>query len=375
VRIAELVESESSLEVVWEDDTRSDFLYLWLRDNCTCAECGDTRTGARFLRLTDVSPNIRPLNSEVDKQGRLLVRWSEKAHCSTYCSAWLYEHCPSLFRPRCTPAVTWDHRKEKSLPKLSYPELAQNKNACVVLLEKLLKTGFVLLDGVPLTLEAAGEVASLLGPIRAQSYAPVFDIWTRDNPDILSNSESAITPHVDEPFRTHPPGLFLLHCLKASPAGGANILIDGFRLAAVLRQHDPHAFRTLCDVPVPHHRCRGGAFQHYMESPVLTLNAHGDVSAFRFAERSAAPLKLPHGLMRRVYAARRALLTLAYDADYQVRICLDPGQALLIDNHRLMHGREAFQGERHLRQCNIDRDEAFSRYRLQCHQTDRTALV
>jgi gamma-butyrobetaine dioxygenase len=58
-----------------------------------------------------------------------------------------------------------------------------------------------------------------------------------------------------------------------------------------------------------------------------------------------------------------------------VRICLDPGQALLIDNHRLMHGREAFQGERHLRQCNIDRDEAFSRYRLQCHQTDRTALV
>ena len=375
MEIAELEESDLTLDVIWADGRRSSFLYLWLRDNCACDECGDTQTGARFLRLTDVSPSIRPLSSEVDEQGQLRVRWSEGAHCSTYCATWLRAHCPELVRHRRKPSVAWDYRKCESLETLDYTGLSSDENASIVLMEELNESGFALLEGVPLTHDAAAEVAALLGPIRAQSYAPVFDIWTRDGAHLLSNTEAGITPHVDEPFRGQPPGLFLLHCLKASPVGGANVLVDGFMLAAALRTQDPEAFRTLCDVPVTHHRYREGEFHHRSEAPVFTLDSSGEVVAFRFAERSAAPLTLAQELMQRVYAARRALLNLAYDPDYQIRINLAPGQVLFIDNHRLLHGREAFRGERHLRQCNIDRDEAWSRYRLQCRLMNKHPVV
>ena len=96
---------------------------------------------------------------------------------------------------------------------------------------------------------------------------------------------------------------------------------------------------------------------------------------FRFAERSAAPLVLPEKLIHRIYSARRALLNLAYDPEYQVRIRLSPGDALLIDNYRVMHGRETFSGQRHLRQCNLDRDETLSRYRLLCRKTGRRPVA
>ena len=373
--IIELIETSTALELRWRDHSRSRFPYQWLRDNCTCADCGNTVTGARFLRLIDIPLDIHPEESHINECGQVAVRWSAGGHCSLYDSHWLDEHCPEKSRSSRSKLVPWDRHIGESLPRLDYTELTNTETAPILLIENLFGAGFVLINHVPVTNTAVVELAGLLGEIRAQSYAPVFDIWQRDNPDILSNTESALLPHVDEPFRSHPPGLFLLHCLEASPdGGGASVLVDGFMLGQTLKTHDPDAFVTLCEIPVPHHRRRDGHFEHYAESPVFSLDTEGNVTSFRFAERSAAPLVLPEAPMQRIYAARCALLALAYDPDYQVQITLSPGDALLIDNYRLMHGREAFSGERHIRQCNLDRDEAFSRYRMLCRKLGRRPI-
>lgn len=60
VDIIDVNESRTALEVRWRDGSRSRFPYQWLRDNCTCAECGTTVTGARFLRLVDIPADVRP---------------------------------------------------------------------------------------------------------------------------------------------------------------------------------------------------------------------------------------------------------------------------------------------------------------------------
>ena len=374
--ISELIETSTALEVQWRDGSRSRFLYLWLRDNCTCDDCGTTVTGARFLRLTDIPADIRPAASYLNDDGQVAIQWSGDGHCSLYDPIWLTEHCPERARVGRSRPAMWDRHIGDSLPRLNYPELAHTVTAPILLIEELFRTGFVLIKQVPITEPAIVELAGLLGEIKSQSYAPVFDIWQQDNPDILSNTESALAPHVDEPFRSHPPGLFLLHCLKASPdGGGTNVLVDGFKLGQTLKTQDPDSFTTLCDIPVPHHRRRDGHFEHYAQTTIFNLDADGEVTGFRFAERSAAPLVLPEKLIQRIYSARRALLNFAYDPEYQVRIRLSPGDALLIDNYRIMHGREAFSGERHLRQCNLDRDEALSRYRLLCRETGRRPVV
>ena len=45
---------------------------------------------------------------------------------------------------------------------------------------------------------------------------------------------------------------------------------------------------------------------------------------------------------------------------------LAPGDLLVIDNHRVLHGREAFDaaaGERHIQCCNVERDDFHNNYR------------
>ena len=374
--IVELIETGTALEVRWRDQSLSRFPYQWLRDNCTCADCGTTVTGARFLRLIDTPQDIHPEDSHLDERGQVMVRWSAGGHFSLYDPHWLHEHCPKKSRSSRRQPMPWDCHIGESLPRVDYAALTNDETASILLVENLFSAGFVLINHVPVTDTAVVELAGLLGEIRAQSYAPVFDIWQRDDQDILSNTGSALVPHVDEPFRSHPPGLFLLHCLEASlDGGGTSVLVDGFMLGKTLKTRDPDAFVTLCEIPVPHHRRRAGYFEHYAESPVFSLDPEGEITGFRFAERSSAPLVLPEALIQRIYAARRALLELAYDPRYQIKITLSPGDALLIDNYRLMHGRDAFSGERHLRQCNLDRDEAFSRYRMVCRTLGRRPVV
>ena len=371
-----LIETGNALQLQWGDGTERRFPYEWLRDNCTCEACGTSVTGARFLRLIDFPPDIHPENTCVSEDGHLTVQWSNGGHRSSYRSHWLHDHCVEKARAFLSQPVPWDRHIIESIPRVNGTELTDCDTASVLLIEKLHQFGFVLINEVPTTELAIIDLAGLLGEIRSHSYAPVFDIWQRDNADILSNTQSALNPHVDEPFLNHQPGLFLLHCLEPSPDGGGDsILVDGFMLGKTLKSKDPSAFAALCEIPIPHHRYRDGDFEHYATATVFDLDAQGEVSRFRFAERSAAPLVASEPLVQQVYSARRALLNLAYAPEYQLQIALSRGDALLIDNYRLMHGRTGIGGQRHMRQCNINRDDAWSRYRMACRKRDRRPIA
>lgn len=55
--------------------------------------------------------------------------------------------------------------------------------------------------------------------------------------------------------------------------------------------------------------------------------------------------------------------TKVYAPEACVTYRLESGQAVVMDNHRVLHARAAFNGGRHIRQCHVDRDEFFRRLR------------
>ena len=70
---------------------------------------------------------------------------------------------------------------------------------------------------------------------------------------------------------------------------------------------------------------------------------------------------------RRYQAARRRLGALLVEPDYEMRLRLQPGELLMFDNDRVLHGRTGFdpeEGMRHLQGCYIDHDAPRSRYRV-----------
>ncbi|HEY7628853.1 MAG TPA: TauD/TfdA family dioxygenase, partial [Ilumatobacteraceae bacterium] len=77
-----------------------------------------------------------------------------------------------------------------------------------------------------------------------------------------------------------------------------------------------------------------------------------------------APFLLPAEEMTELYAALRAFDHLANDEAMQWRQILRPGDALIFDNWRVLHGRHSYTGKRTLCGAYLNHEDFESRLRL-----------
>ena len=362
------------LVVTWEDGRVSAFHHLWLRDNCACVQCGDrsATSGERFLSLVDLPAEVTPAAVHIDDGHALRITWAGDRHRSAYPSAWLRAHAyaTTISSRAQSQRVLWDATLgDDDSPQADYSEVHSNEDRRLRLFELVDHYGFAVLRHVPCERGEVERLASLFGFIRETNYGRVFDIATTPNNVTLAQTNHAIAPHNDELFRFTPPGLIAFHCLVASECGGgASILVDGFRAAEALRAADPVSFELLTRVPLPHRRYIAGKADHRADTPMIRVDARGELVAFQCNERTMAPLELAEDLIEPVYAAVRWLLERLYEPGARITIPLRPGDALVFDNQRVLHARTAFTGARHVRQCHVDRDEFESRLRLLRHR-------
>ena len=101
---------------------------------------------------------------------------------------------------------------------------------------------------------------------------------------------------------------------------------------------------------------------------MICVDHLGDVVGFRYSNRqTSAPLDLPAELVEPMHDAQRKLSALMRHPDFEIQFLLEPGDILVYDNQRVVHGRTHYddsQGVRHLRQVEVSRDEFHNRLRL-----------
>jgi alpha-ketoglutarate-dependent taurine dioxygenase/DUF971 family protein len=355
--------------VTWKDGHCSKFHHIWLRDNCTCAECGDRSGGHRYLELGSIDPDISPAEVSVDASGSLRIRWSGDDHITHYSPAWLRANCyanESIAERRQLP-VLWDSTLNDKIPEWDYDQIVTDESIRLQIFQRINDYGFAIINGVPVEEDQIEQLAAVFGFIRQTHYGRIFDLISTPQQRILAQTAHAIRPHNDELFRDPIPGLFMMHSLRASDCGGgASILVDGFKAAENLRSRNRESFDLLCQVPIPHRRFLVDEVDDVALSAkwrVIELNQHGDIEAVHINERTMAPLDAEENLIEPVYRALQEMLALVYAPEACVEYRLEAGQAAVLDNHRVLHARTAFNGGRHIRQCHVDRDEFFSRLR------------
>jgi gamma-butyrobetaine dioxygenase len=358
MRIVDARGEGEGVRLAWADGTVAVYPWLWLRDACHYEACGDTARGRRFLRLIDVPAEVRPSAPPTIRPEGLVIVWAPDRHASRYDSAWLRENRPGAPDPEAIPRTPWDARIGRDLPDLPWPA-EPGEDDLLALLRPLVEFGFVRLTGLGTELAVTEGLVGRLGPIQVTSYGRMFDIVPEPGSEILSQTGVALAPHTDEPFRYAPPGIVAFHCVVAGE-GGATILVDGLHVAETLRREDPASFRILATVPQRFHRALPGAFDLADEAVPIALDAAGSIAGIRFAERSFAPLRLAPDRIAEVLAARRAMLERIHDPANRLVLPLRPGDLLFFDNHRVLHGRTAFTGTRHLRQCSVAREDVHS---------------
>lgn len=257
-------------------------------------------------------------------------------------------------------------------PVYPWPDLAQDA-VLYQALKDFIELGFLLVHHTPTQPDSILAVARRFGFVRETNFGAYFEVYSRpqaaDAID-LSYQPVALGPHTDNPYRTPVPGIQLLQCLQNETSGGLSSLVDSLAVAAQVRQEDPEGFALLGRIPLRFEH-RDATTQLVAIKPMIELNGSGEMMGVHYSPRLDNLPLMSEDDTRRFHRARKRMGELFEDPAYALRFRLEPGELMMFDNNRVLHGRTAFnpaEGHRQLQGCYIDRDGPRSLYRV-LHRT------
>jgi gamma-butyrobetaine dioxygenase len=343
------------------------FHALWLRDNAQDAVTRSAGNGQRLITLLDIPHDTRIADADWS-EGRLQVRFEPEGKVVAFDADWLAEH--SYDRPETRETgwtgdtiTRWDAGLSDTVPVARYDDVRSNAVARLNWLRTIRRYGFARLAGLPTTDGVPAEIAALFGYVRETNYGRVFDVRAKIDPNNLADTNLGLQAHTDNPYRDPAPGLQILACLRNDVEGGESIVVDGFEIAARLRAESPKGFALIAGHSA---RFEYAGTQNVLlrsKKSLIELGPDGELLAVRFNNRSAAPFTdVPYDAMADYYRAYRRMAELVDDPALAVRFKLAPGEAFVVDNHRVLHARSAItsSGSRHLQGCYADKDGLLS---------------
>ncbi|KIP10456.1 hypothetical protein PHLGIDRAFT_84951 [Phlebiopsis gigantea 11061_1 CR5-6] len=357
---------EGKVVVGFDTEEWTRYHHVWLRDHCRCSECFHPVTKQRLLNTFDIHPDIKPSTVESKPDG-LEVHWpSAKPHTSFYPWSWLREHSydPSLRRHESkSEPILWGSKIEQSPPTVTYEEvMSEDERGMYKWLTNIDKFGFSFVSGVPATTEATEELSTRIGFIRETQYGKFWDFTSDLAKGDTAYTTIALGAHTDNTYFTDPCGLQLFHLLSHTEgSGGSTLLVDGFYVASILRELYPQAYETLSRIGVPAHAAgeAGSIYTPFPERGYPVLRQQGnELVQIRWNNDDRSVMDhLTAAEMEEWYNAVRLWHKLLTSADSEYWVQLAPGTAVVVNNHRVLHGRSAFTGKRRMCGAYIGGDE------------------
>ena len=355
------------VHVEFSDGQCRTFASQWLRHCCWCTECGNPADGIRFATVASFPADIAPTKAQA-ADGDLRVVWPD-GHRSIYGSDWLtinaYDDKARQRRAAWRP-TTWRAELADNFPTVDWADACDRGVGQLAAYRLLRDFGIVRIANLGTDPQQTERLANLVGPIHETTvYGRIYDVRAEPVAKLGAKTGMAQAPHIDDAFYYSPPGIDIFHCLANTEFGGMSTYVDGFAIAESLRLDVPAAFEALTTLPVTHIRRHPGEINMRSRSPLIALDEFGHPSGVRYFDRALGPLDVPPDDIDRLYDAIRAFSDRMHSSEFTATIRVEAGQGVLIDNHRVMHGRTAFDpaSGRHIRLCHVPRDEFHGRLR------------
>nr|XP_006820168.1 PREDICTED: trimethyllysine dioxygenase, mitochondrial-like [Saccoglossus kowalevskii] len=294
--------------------------------------------------------NIQPKNMKIKKNGdnrELHIVWPDK-HETVYSMEWLEKNSYSGVSQSewSKKRILWDAGSiQDSMPTVvDYKSYMQHDESLKQVLENLVVYGFAVVgDDVPLSVEETQKVAERISYVRVTLYGKMWSF--------SSNLQMLDTAYTSEGLRAHVDNTYF-----NDPAG--------FKAAENLKTKNPEYYDILSRVGLKHqfidrdiHVAATGPILYH--DPVSN-----ELSQVRFNtyDRTTISHLDNHNLMA-FYHALSSYAKEVASSENELWFKLRPGNVLLVDNWRVMHGRSSFTGYRHICGCYMPRDDLIGRFR------------
>lgn len=381
----------------------------WLRDECTCAQCRNTDSGQKTYASTQV-PDI-PLIQSAERldDGSLKVFWQDdfltgglgrgEVHESVYSYDWLV----SLTKPAkkyVQHPLEWEG--SSFLPLwIEYSEWMEGGEAFSNALLSLDRTGLIFVRNVPGEETSVETIASKIGNLYETFYGRTWDVRSKPNAENVAYTNEFLGLHQDLMYKSDPPRIQLLHCIENSCTGGESMFSDG-RAAARKLSHTAYAALQLWKVRYGYDR---NGYHYNYERAVIEgdldrnrPNAHGWEEVddthnptrhgdFNEARRWRLAWSPPFQCQQRTlvtdldkgryHSWKKHALEFQQHLEHpsaQRVHRMQPGDCVLFDNWRVLHGRNQFDvssGHRWLKGAYLDHQVFDSKVKITLREMER----
>lgn len=331
-------------------DRHVDFHLRWLRHFCDVDR--HPTTGERTIDSAELPDDLAIVDATFDGDA-LRVTWAHDRRVSTFSVAWLHRHAYAV--DRVAPPRPPSDVQRIELEGAAGPEAIASE-----LLDRVARDGAVLVRRTHASPQ--DETERWIGALEARGLAVIgthfgriedlrTDNTTNDNTDQLGYTDAAIDLHTDQPFLDTPPRYQLLQGIRSADRGGDTVLADGEAAFHYLAGNDAESADVLLRTPVRFHR-KQRHFEREVTTPIVTV--HDGRVRVRSSYFTVAPHQLPFDRVTSFYRAHDRFVRILRDPRHHYRFTIRPGDVLIYDNLRMLHGRTAFAGARWVRGVYFD---------------------
>lgn len=369
----------------------------YLRDTCQCSKCVCPSSGRKTFATCDVptvpqllDPGTESIRLHTD--GSLEITWEDDfltgdRHISVYPRDFLERlfHNDGITNYESRPRrLLWDkavfqHSLRQGMESwyITYDGWMEGGTEFADAVLNLFRRGLLFIGGVPKSRNSVQRIAEKMGILQSTIRGLTWDVISQPGAENVAGNNRRLGLHQDLLYCQTPPRIKLLHCLENECEGGVSLFSDGLHAASQLGTQswtDSHVLETQ---HVTYWYQRAG---HYLESRrrVIESGPHGSIQSIAWSPAFQGPfrvgqhlktLNLPEfrgkpretgpatGALRAWSRAARAFRDILESPGNVVQHRLEPGDCVVFDNKRILHGRtevDASAGLRHLRGAYVN---------------------
>jgi len=346
----------SKNKVFFEDNgSKKEIHPFWLRERVNGESFVDKGTQQRLFDPTELNENIEIKDLNLSDEF-LEVSFNDGVKTKLTIQSIIKEFS-NINDLKFIQKIKWD----SSLNDFNNYEFNENIFEERKMYEALInfyKFGFVIFKKVPTKNNFIVEFANSIGSIRRTNFGEFFNVKSKPNPNDLAYTSLALAPHTDNPYRNPVPCIQILHCIENEVNGGYSTLVDGFTVTEKLKNDYPDYYKILTEIKVRYQFIDQDVFlEDWAE--MIKLDENQNFKQVRFSPRLDFVPLMDRDKLNLYYSARNKISELYNSDKYRIEFKLMPGDLLMMDNHRLLHGRTSYdanEGNRFLQGCYIDYD-------------------
>ena len=330
---------------------------LWLRERVTNSDYLDKNNGQRLYEPSKIKKNLK-IKSALIKNKLLNVKFDDGVQSKFIIKDLINE----IDQKNKKKNVTLWNSKLGKRPYFKFKNKFFNKKEGYKAYKDFYKFGFTIIKRVPIKKNYLIKFANLMGILRKTNFGTLFNVKSVRRASDLAYTSKALSAHTDNPYRRPIPGIQLLHCLKNDSEGGLSTLTDGFAVASYMRKKFPKYFQILSSIKIRYsYKDSKTILENWGET--IELNKDKTIKRVRLSPRLDYVPVLRKDKLNQFYKARSMFIKLCNSKNFMIEFKLKPGDVMIMDNYRTLHGRTSYNmaiGKRHLQGCYVDHDSVES---------------